>query len=201
MRGRFALLAALGAAALSCLLSAASAQPDEYGAGLEKRSPGVWPDRVYHWYYNGANHPAWLGDDEARAWVQEAARKWEVCGVKMQYEGETDRAPMRMDGRNVVGWRDVLPRGARGITVGPAARGVLVERDIAFSSGREEFHRYPRLLKKVLVHEFGHAIGLTHSSACNDVMTLAADCPRADPATLPLFPTGHDLARCKALYP
>ena len=66
---------------------------------------------------------------------------------------------------------------------------------------RPEFEHYPRLLQKVITHEFGHAIGLTHSSRCDDVMTLAADCPKADPDTLPIKLTARDLARCQAIYP
>jgi hypothetical protein len=106
----------------------------------------------------------------------------------------------RMDGDNVIGWSDQLPRNVRGVTLGRAQAGRLIERDIAFSAEREEFRAHPELLKKVLVHEFGHAIGLTHSARCDDVMTLAADCAKADPSTLPLAPTPHDIERCRALY-
>src|SRR3546814_12676507 len=66
----------------------------------------------------------------------------------------------------------------RSLTLGKAHAGRLIERDIAFNSGHGEFNRKPPLLlEKVMAHEFGHAIGLTHSTQCGDVMTLAADCP------------------------
>lgn len=166
----------------------------------EKRSPGIWPERVYRWYYNPQHHPAWLDAEQARAWVQAAAKQWEGCGVRMEYRGETGRAPGAMDGVNVVGWSLDMPRQLRGITQGRARGGHLLERDIAFRPDREEFARFPHLLRKVIMHEFGHALGLTHSARCDDVMTLAADCPRSHPSTLPAAPTANDLEHCLALY-
>lgn len=133
--------------------------------------------------------------------MQLAAEPWAACGVQLRYGGETDRPPGNMDGKNVVGWSLDMPRELRGLTLGQAKDGRLLERDVLIRPDRKEFERHPRLLQKVITHEFGHAIGLTHSSRCNDVMTLAADCPKADPDTLPLELTAHDLARCQALYP
>lgn len=187
--------AAMFAALVACALPlAAHAQREE------PPSPGAWPSKVYRWQYNPSNRPAWLSDEQARDLLVGASKEWETCGIRMEYAGETNHAAGVMDGVNVIGWRPDLPRGLRGVTTGRARAGELIERDITYASARPEFERYPTLLRKVIVHEFGHAIGLTHSAACNDVMTLAADCPRADPLTLPQTPTPHDLERCRALY-
>jgi len=167
----------------------------------ERPSPGRWPEREYRWHYNQRNHPAWLSDDAARTLVIEAARSWAGCGVRMNFLGETEQAPGKMDGVNVVGWSLEMPPTLRAVTLGQARDGHLLERDIAIRPDRKEFERSPRLLQKVITHEFGHAIGLTHSSRCDDVMTLAADCAKANPDTLPLDLTANDLARCQALYP
>src|SRR3546814_13340610 len=86
----------------------------------------------------------------------------------------------------------------RSLTLGKAHAGRLIERDIAFNSGHGAFNRKPPLLlEKVMAHEFGHAIGLTHSTQCGDVMTLGADCPGVPADQLPQVPTIHDLGRCQ----
>jgi hypothetical protein len=187
-----------GAAAVFAVIVAGAAPLAAHAQKEEQPSPGSWPAKVFHWSYNSANRPSWLSDAQARQLVVDASREWETCGIRMVYDGETDRPSGTMDNTNVVGWRPDIRM--RGITQGRGRGGRLVERDVTIASARPEFERYPTLLRKVIVHEFGHAIGLTHSATCNDVMTLAADCARADPLKLPQTPTPHDLERCRALY-
>jgi hypothetical protein len=170
------------------------------GIPAELSSPGIWPDKTYRWHYNPHNAPIWMTESQARQLVMEASKVWETCGVRMEYEGDTERIPGVMDGVNVVGWSLGMPAQLRGLTEGRGRNGQLLERDIMFRPDRVEFRLHPRLLRKVISHEFGHAIGLTHSSQCNEVMTLAADCPKMDPESLPITLTEHDLERCRALY-
>lgn len=186
---------------LVCLLGLASGLALAQSPPPERPSPGVWADGEFRWYYNPRSQPAWLDPDSARELVTAAAERWAACGVRMTLLGDTDRSPGLMDRQNVVGWSMEMPRQLRAITLGRARDGRLLERDIALRPDRKEFERFPRLLQKVITHEFGHAIGLTHSERCHDVMTLAADCPRAHPNSLPIDLTANDLARCHALYP
>lgn len=189
-----------GCAALGlCLVLANHARGNE--PRVERIHPGAWPERIFTWYYNPQHAPTWLSAEEARALVQRAAEPWAACGVQMRYGGETDLPPGKMDRSNVVGWSLTMPRQLRGLTLGQARDGRLLERDVLIRPDRREFELFPRLLQKVITHEFGHAIGLTHSGRCDDVMTLAADCPGIAPDQLPLALTGSDLARCHVIYP
>lgn len=168
---------------------------------VEKPSPGAWPDRTFSWYYNPQHAPSWLTQESARLIVQRSAKAWEACGVKMIYLGDSDTRPGKMDNVNVVGWSLQMPMQLRGLTIGKAQDGRLLERDVMIRPDRKEFKDSPRLLQKVIMHELGHAIGLSHSPRCDDVMTLAADCPQLSPDLLPLKPTNNDLDRCNAIYP
>jgi hypothetical protein len=47
---------------------------------------------------------------------------------------------------------------------------------------------------------FGPAIGLNHSSRCNDAIRVAAGCTRVHPDQLPLALSENDLVCCRALY-
>lgn len=178
-------------------VNAESESPKDLG---ERASPGFWKNKVYDWYLNPNGRPVWLSEADAERLVKAAAAVWEICGLQMRYRGMTNAVPGRMDGLNVFGWNEKLPKGMRGLTVGTAKNEQLLERDIMVRPDRQEFEVYPNLLRKVVSHEFGHAIGLTHSTRCDDVMTLAAECPPKDPSTLPTALTTNDLRRCRALY-
>ena len=170
-----------------------------YADGPDRAPSGSPADPpVFRWYYNPQGEPAWLAG-EGRKRVEEAIEAWAPCGVRFEFAGETDQSPGLRDGRNVIGWDAGLGRGQRAITKNMMNRnGKVVERDVAFNSSRAEFRRHPRLLRKVMMHEFGHVLGLTHSPDCRDVMSLGADCRGVAPDELPLAPTENDLERCRA---
>src|SRR3546814_7946550 len=84
----------------------------------EKPSPGAWPDKTFHWYYDPTQSPTWLDADAALALVQAAAAKWKACGIESDYLGKTSRRTGKMDGANVVGWARGTPRQPRTLPLG-----------------------------------------------------------------------------------
>jgi hypothetical protein len=170
-----------------------------YAEGPDRATSGSPADPpVFRWYYNPRGEPAWLAG-EGKKRVEEATEAWAPCGARFEFAGETSHPTGLRDGRNVIGWNAGLGPGKRAITKNMMNRdGKVVERDIAINSSRDEFRRHPRLLRKVMMHEFGHVLGLVHSPDCRDVMSLGADCRGVDPEELPLVPTENDLARCRA---
>lgn len=160
----------------------------------------IWPDGIYEWFYNGENHPSWLTEEDAKQLVVDATMEWQACGVSLNFLGDTRLSPGAMDGVNVVGWSFSISPTLRGITLGRSNGRLLIEKDVLIRPDRNEFKQSQRLLKKVIIHEIGHAIGLKHSNQCVDVMTLASDCPRTPSYLLPLHVTDADLNQCKDLY-
>jgi hypothetical protein len=157
--------------------------------------------KVFQWQYNPAGEPVWLAG-RGRGWVEDAMKGWETCGIRFEYLGETNLVSGARDRVNVVGWDSSLARGQRGITrsIVLQAQKVAIERDVAFNPNRREFRLHPRLLRKVMAHEFGHVVGLDHANNCVDVMSFGTYCPDVNPEELPVLPTENDLKRCKSLY-
>lgn len=183
-----------------CLLASLTAASH---AGESGQPPPDKPEispSVFRWYYNPQDEPSWFSPGEGLKLVKEAFQAWRPCDVQFEFAGITHQRSGVLDGQNVIGWDGKLGPGKRAITRKMLNRKFkTLEQDVAFNSSRDEFRRYPRLLRKVMMHEIGHVLGLKHSPDCGDVMSLGADCRGVTPAMLPLEPTAHDMNICRSL--
>jgi hypothetical protein len=150
------------------------------------------------WHYNPQNEPQWLEPGEGLALFTEAARLWEPCGVQIDYAGVSALPAGTMDNQNVMGWRAFKQPQLRGLTVRRQVLGNLAEADVMISASNPQLINR-RLLRKVILHEFGHALGLIHSPDCTSVMSSATECFRPT-FLLPQQPVQSDWEQCKIRY-
>lgn len=168
----------------------------------------AWPSTLF-WSYNPAGAPAQFTNASVVATaMQTAISKWRaVCNVDAAYAGTTSVDPEHSvldqengpqpDQINVVGWRPT-PSGIAGYTVGysqPAESGAwpIVDADVVVDPTKLPD---AGTLERLLVHEFGHVIGLNHSQFD---ATLMAGPPYSTYNTLDALTT-DDVRGCRCLY-
>ena len=168
----------------------------------------AWPATMF-WSYNPAGAPATFSDASVvAAAMQQAVAKWAaVCKVPAAYGGLTGTAPESTvpdgsdgsmpDGVNVLGWK-ATPAGISGYTVafpGDGGGGVtpIVDADVIVDPAKLTALDQ---LSRLLVHEFGHAIGVAHSQFDG---TLMSGPPYSEYNSLDAL-TDDDVRACRCLY-
>ena len=159
-----------------------------------------WTNRLFVWHYNPANEPSWLKNGEALAMIREATEGWSACGVDLRYAGVSDKAPGIMDGENVIGWKNE-GRAYSAWTSWQAKRsGQAIEADVTLYSNiyadyREKGVDAKLELRKSIIHELGHVLGLSHSTQLGDAMIVKI---RTRPEWK--LPSDNDIKRCQEIY-
>lgn len=161
--------------------------------------PLRWEERLFRWHYSRVGEPPWLEPGTGLQVFRRAAAAWSACGVQIEFAGESDEPVQRADGANRAGWSVLAPR-LRGLTFKRSRAQALVEADVLVNSANSELRTSPELLHKVVMHEFGHALGLVHSRDCGDVMSFGAACLHVPHAALPQRPAPGDLDQCAKRY-
>jgi hypothetical protein len=191
---------ALLLAAVLALPAGAAGGEDAAAAATEQAVPALrWSEALYRWHYHRAAEPAWLDPGLGLHLFQSAAALWAACGVRIEYAGVTELAAGRADGANTAGWAP-LQAGLRGLTTLRRKGAALLEADITINAANAQLRASPALLRKVVLHEFGHALGLVHSPDCTDVMSFGGACRQVLPADLPQRPAAGDLRQCSERY-
>ncbi len=165
--------------------------------------PAYWPAPL-RWRYNHAGAPAQFSGNKAATiqHLMDAAALWKAaCGVDIIYDGETVVAPGAMvngypDRVNVVGWQ--LPQG--GVMAATSAwtdagvsGEVFVDADVALSPATVTT---PQILASLIRHEWGHVIGLGHSSTPDTLMAGPPDAAYSNIDAL----APDDVQGCRCLY-
>jgi hypothetical protein len=171
---------------------------------LMEFSPSARWSGPVRWKYNHANAPLSLAGDKAAiiAQLQASFDKWTTpCAIQYVYDGETTTPPNTMnngqpDGVSVVGWGPLDPALGAWTYAWYAIAGtqrVLIDADVTLSVNNV---RSISDLDRLMTHEWGHALGLTHSNLDSAVM---AGPPMTGYNSL-LNPQPDDVRGCRCLY-
>ncbi len=168
-----------------------------------------WPITAL-WSYNAAGAPAAFSNASVvTSTMQQVIAAWtSVCNIHAAYGGSTSTVPeatvfdgengSQPDQVNVLGWK-ATPAGIAGYTVaypGVADGGGLapiVDADVIIDPAKVTTTDF---LQRLLLHEFGHLLGINHSQL-ND--TLMSGPPYSDYNTLNAL-TQDDIRACRCLY-
>lgn len=160
-----------------------------------------WPQNHFDWYYSNIDQPEWLDNEKSLQLFTNAEKAWQACGLQINFKGIIYSSIKQKDGLNILGWR-ALPPSFRGLTLRQTKNDTfeIIESDVMINPLNQDIKNSPRLLQKVVTHEFGHALGLVHSDGCEDVMSSANECGAKIKNPPPIEVTEKDIAQCKLRY-
>ena len=181
-------------------IGAAGLNLEGYTAGQYK-----WHTETVPYYVNPKNK--WVSEAAALSALQMAADGWSQqsqANVQLAYAGYTSGSSLTMNNKNEVFFRDT----SNGSYIAETyywwdGQGRLVDADIVFYEGKFSFFAFSGCsngiyIESVGIHEFGHALGLLHSSVQGATMysTMPSYC---DLTQMTL--DSDDIAGIEAMYP
>ncbi len=179
---------------------------DPYPASMTK----TWAEKNIDFYYNPINHPAWAKDEEVIEFIKNNAKKWQKCGINLNFAGitsENDKKPNAI----LIGWID-SGKNKHGITKRRYNKTRITSARILLSTtvlgkspneipqNEEETKKLWSRIARTATHEIGHAIGFTHSSNCDNVMSRGCGKIDRERKYMPDSPSLEEISLCEKRY-
>ena len=178
---------------------------------LLQESPGAyllhgsrWMRSTVDYHVNGANLD--LAADAAIDAVRAGADTWAQqsgAAFAFRYAGTSALSTNTLDNTNLVSFRDASSGSAIATAYWWSSGGAIVEADILFWDGGFTFFAGSTgcsggfYIEDIAAHEFGHALGLGHSTISGTTMYPSTSSCNVNPRSL----HADDIAGALALYP
>jgi len=164
----------------------------------------AWGLAQVPYYVNGGNLD--LSAASAVTAVRAGADAWYLqaaAGVRLSFAGQTAQTATGSDGLNLVVFRNASNGSAIATTYWWSSGSRIIDADVVFWDGGFRFFAGTTgcaggfYIEDVAAHEFGHALGLAHSSSTGATMYPSTSSCSTNPRSL----EADDIAGARALYP
>jgi hypothetical protein len=169
-----------------------------------------WSNNVVNWYYNSENQPASFNTNDMVSKITAAADAWaSVSGLRFQYQGVTTTSPFTLnDNIVVIGWGNSK---TPGWDFGDSQVGAYVTYSCNGGNNKDAYMMLNtdrvaggkpiQSWQGLITHEFGHIVGLDHSSTCESVMAGNAHGCSYKSTVYQETLRSDDIAGIQSLYP
>jgi hypothetical protein len=184
---------------LLALLALASVLTEAYSTSGHR-----WAGSTVSYYVNPVNK--WVSENAATSAIQAGAAGWHDqsrANVQLAYAGRTSGSSLQLNYKSEVFFRDAAPGAVAEAYYYWDGSGRLVDGDIVMYEGGYAFFAGSGCnsgvyIENVVIHEFGHVLGLLHSDSPGATMqpSMPGYCDRSQ-----LTLESDDIAGIEALYP
>jgi hypothetical protein len=187
------------AAALLAMATLFEGEPDAYSASGPR-----WARSPVPYYVNAANLD--LATAPANAAVRAGADTWALqsgASFAFQYAGASTQTTTGYDGTNLVVFRNASSGSAIATTYWWSSGSGIIDADIVFWDGAFRFFAGTAgcsggfYIEDIAAHEFGHALGLGHSTVTGATMYPSTSSCNVANRSL----DADDIAGVRSLYP
>lgn len=179
-------------------------------AGYVINSNCRWSNNIVNWYYNSENQPASFNTNDMVSKITAAADAWaSVSGLRFQYQGVTTTSPFTLnDNIIVIAWGNSKTPGwdFNNSQVGAYVTyscngGNNKDAYMMLNTDRVAGGQPIQSWQGLITHEFGHIVGLDHSSTCESVMAGDAHGCSYQSTVYQETLRPDDIAGIQSLYP
>jgi hypothetical protein len=159
------------------------------------------PGNAMMFWYMKENAPDWAGEDFIEPLLDQVAARWSDCGIQVRYLGHATYIKGAPSAGTIYWDASKAPTDVHNARYGVNPKNRVPDpfeiRLNPFTVNGYTLEERRNIIKKVIFHEVGHAMGLGHpKEACDSVMSQTVTHCK-DPKNMIFEPTAQDIVQCR----